>query len=317
MPAGPQVFFLRLKTDPTAGGEGLRRNEGFFQRHSRKQGCPRDPHKSRDFPAQKISQTYFQIRLFICLAFTQMFLKNGESRLTVTDNIGASTRHRRLAAFFSLVFYSLSVRWAPRHWRARGIAALGFFHPAPEPDSARAQKGDRPERHAPSRLHHPGGGVLRSDRPSLKVLLSVNRPRPRGFAPRAGSSARGRDGAPVRPVGLPRCPTRQRPEPSQPLQRIPRQRARVRRDVPRDLPRGRAADALRHRRRVGAQVLREHVRQLRRDALPLRAPRPGGARGGALPDQGDRRVRPRPVHQARDPRALRRGAGARRGALRR
>jgi hypothetical protein len=30
MPAGPQVFFLRLKTDPTAGGEGLRRNEGSF-----------------------------------------------------------------------------------------------------------------------------------------------------------------------------------------------------------------------------------------------------------------------------------------------
>mmetsp|Transcript_9717 Transcript_9717/g.37938 ORF Transcript_9717/g.37938 Transcript_9717/m.37938 type:complete len:415 (-) Transcript_9717:826-2070(-) len=118
-------------------------------------------------------------------------------------------------------------------------------------------------------------------------------------------------------MGLPRCPARQRPEPFQPLQRVPRQRARVRRDMPRDLPRGRAADALRHRRRVGAQVLREHVRQLRRDALPLCAPRPGGARGGALPDQGDRRVRPRPVHQARDPRALRRGAGARRGALRR
>ena len=185
---------------------------------------------------------------------------------------------------FSFVFPFLSVCSAPPLARTRHRGPWDFSiqtqSRTPHARKKAIAPGDTPRRGFITL----GGGVLRSDRPSF-VLLSVNRPRPRGLAPRAGSSARGRDGGPIRPVGLPRCPARQRPEPFQPLQRIPRQRARVRRDVPRDLPRGRAADALRHRRRVGAQVLREHVRQLRRDALPLRAPRPGGARGGALPDK--------------------------------
>ena len=122
-----------------------------------------------------------RIRLLVCLAFTQMFLKMPR---TLTDR----NRQQRIPLRFFFVFGPLDSSPLART-RHRGP---GIF-----PSSPRAGLRTRIERRSPratrpvSRLHHPGGGVLSSD-PRGNVLLSVNRPRPRGLAPRAGSSARGR-----------------------------------------------------------------------------------------------------------------------------
>jgi len=204
---GPQVFLRRITDHGRRGVDG---NGRFFfllfPMHSREQ-APTCLKYLRRRVISDVALALSQIRLLICMAFYPDVFENAANsdrqsptkghpgthykkkkghRHHSTSRLRSATHKRnfirRVILRVCFVFGPLDSSPLART-RHRG---LGIF-----PSSPRAGLRTRTERRSP-RVAASSPWRRRSTDPRGNVLLSVNRPRPRGLAPRAGSSARGR-----------------------------------------------------------------------------------------------------------------------------